>query len=104
MFKHMACTSVSLLLNYGENENIIRLMSIHQEAKKMIGDYMCRMSRSTLHHDVRLGFLVMAERMCLGFFVTLEMPLGHKTCHLDFTKERCWLESLVFKINYFMFY
>ncbi|KAJ0141803.1 Uncharacterized protein HZ326_15326 [Fusarium oxysporum f. sp. albedinis] len=36
----------------------------------------------------------MAERMCLGFFVTLEMSLGHKTCHLDFTKERCWLESL----------
>jgi hypothetical protein len=58
------------------------------------------MSRRTLFDDERLGFLVMAERMCLGFFVTLKMPLGHKTCHSGSTKEHYWLESLVFEIKY----
>lgn len=61
------------------------------------------MSRRTFHDDVRLGFLVMAEGMCLGFFVTLEMPLGHKTCHFGSAKERDWLKSLVFEIGYCMF-
>jgi hypothetical protein len=85
MFKHMVCISVSLLPKYGENENIMQLISNYQK-QKMIGDYICRMSRSALRDDVKLGFLVMAERMCLGFFVTHRMPLGHKACHLGSTK------------------